>query len=112
MIFVDASFDYGAGVGSFHLMMGMGFFFRAVRDGGDTLVPSGAAVRDECVTNTRGALRLGGGVLDEPVNEDVSDSEPVPEPLYCRLFPDARDNFVFPEIGTRLSVWKGGLSDC
>ena len=72
----------------------------AVRDGGDILVPSGVVVPDERVTNTRGALRLGGGVLDEPVNEDVSDSETVPEPIYCRLFPDARDNFRFPEIGT------------
>ena len=71
----------------------------------------GFAVPDARVTNTRGALRLGGGVLDEPVNEDVSDSEPVPEPLYCRLFPDARDNFVFSEIGTRLTLLKWVLSD-
>ena len=82
----------------------------AVRDGGDILVPSGVAVPDERVTNTRGALRLGVGVLDEPVNEDVSDSEPVPEPLFCRLLSDARHKFVFFEIGTRLMRLKGGLS--
>ena len=71
----------------------------------------GAAVPDEWVTNTRGALGLGGGVLDEPVSEDISDSETVPEQFFFRLFPDARPKFVFPEIGTRLTLLKGGLSE-